>query len=116
MAISQREAGHLIRQRKTFRTGNVFAEISNGLYAAYSYGYHFPLAVFCPEEGWLVNSDSYSPSTTIQQSKTSVSSLPGSQYRSSSELRARIEHGDAAYRDAQTVVRVTNRITEKAYA
>jgi hypothetical protein len=116
MAISQSDAGRLIRQRKPFKAGNVYAEVVNGTYAAYSYGEHFPLAVFCPEEGWLINCDQYSPSTSRQQSKTSIYSLPGCQSRNTLELRLRITRGDAAHHDERTIQRVTRRITENAFA
>lgn len=103
--ISQCDAGHLIRRREPFKAGNVYAESKNGLYVAYSYGEHFPLAVHSPDNGWFVNKDKFSPSTTIQQSKTSVRSLPGATFLSTAELVGMVRAGTR-------LNQVTNRIKE----
>lgn len=38
------------------------------VYTVYSYGYHFPIAAFLPEVGWIGNSDKYSATTSQHQS------------------------------------------------
>lgn len=111
--ISQSDAGHLIRRREPFKASNVYAESKNGLYVAYSYGEHFPLAVHSPDNGWLVNKDKYSASTGRQQSKTNVRSLPGATFLSTAEMVAKVDLGGPAYQQAQRLLRVTNRLKER---
>lgn len=110
MTYAQSDLPALIRRREIFKAGNVFSEIRNGIYAVYSYGHHFPLAVYSEDGRWHVNFDKYSPSTTIQQSKTGVRSLPNYIGISTDKAVALINAGDAAYRRDLAIAKVTRRL------
>jgi hypothetical protein len=110
MTVSQRDAAALIRQRKTFKAGNVFAEVRNGLYVAYSYGNHYPLAVHHPERGWFTNITPFSISTSYQKSKLGIRTL-SDQGRLTTELLQMIAKGGPEHQDQLTVQRVTRRLT-----
>lgn len=110
MTYAQSDLPALIRRREIFKAGNVFSEVRNGIYAAYSYGHHFPLAVYTEDGRWLVNTDKYSVSTTIQQSRTGVRCLPGCTRVSTNEAVAVINRGTAAYRRDLAIARVTRRL------
>lgn len=109
MTLACSDLPPLIRQQKTFRAGNVFAAVKNGLYTVYSYGEHFPLAVKT-EQGWKVNEDRYSLSTSRQQQRLSLRSLPGSEVLSTGDLCVICEVGDANHQRKQSVVAVTRRL------
>ena len=67
---SNRGAGKLVRDRRLFKGSNIFSEYRDGVYAVYSYGYHFPMYVWVDaEEKWYGNCDRYSITTTIHQSR-----------------------------------------------
>lgn len=112
MAVSQCEAGRLIRARKEFKTGNVFATHVNGIYAVFSYSLHFPLAVYVPGLGWFVNTDRYSMSTSCQQSKTGVRTLPNCEFVDTQQLQRILMTGTPEYTAQQTLNRVTRRLME----
>ena len=65
--MKNKDAIPRVRARLPFKGNNMFGE-TFGLtgYAVYSYGYHFPMAVFDGYE-WYVNEDKYSPSTSRHQ-------------------------------------------------
>lgn len=68
---SNRDSGRHVRNRKGFQANNIFARpMSNGLYAVWSYGEHYPLAVHDPDAGWFHNTDRYSPTTSKHTSQT----------------------------------------------
>ncbi len=69
MAYTNRQSVDLIRARREFHTGNktIFAQVDHaGRYVVYSYGRHFPMAVYV-DGRWIVNSDRYSVTTTRHQ-------------------------------------------------
>ena len=109
MTLSQSDLPTLIRAKKTFKCGNVFAEFRNGIYAAYSYGHHFPLIV-CTEDGkWLINMDKFSPSTSRQQARA-VPTPPGWKHVSTEDAIKVIEVGTAEARRERIIRRVTTRL------
>ncbi len=112
MSLSQSDAGDLIRARKHFKAGNVYAETKNGCYVVYSYGEHFPLAIHVPDEGWSINTDRYSISTTCQQSKTGVRSLPEATFADTEALIRRLDYGTPESRDVRTLAKITTRFRE----
>lgn len=104
MSLSQKAAASLIRARTPFKTGNVFAVEQRGLYVAYSYGEHFPMAVYDPQDGWFVNMDDYnSPSTRQQQSKTGVRTLPGCKLEPTAALVTRVAKGSVLHRVTERI-------------
>jgi hypothetical protein len=112
MTISQGDASTLIRSRIPFKCGNVYAEIKNGLYAVFSYGEHFPLAVYHPRKGWHVNITKWSPSTSIQTSKTGVRGLPDAAFLPCADMLQLVRDGSPAHQTQQLLNRVTARITQ----
>lgn len=93
MTLAAADLYPFIYRSKPFKAGNIFARVTNGIYAAYSYGEHFPLAIKT-EAGWFINLDKFSRSTTRQQSR----------------LRELVENGDAAHHDRLALARVTRRL------
>jgi|APCry1669191860_1035381.scaffolds.fasta_scaffold63929_1 hypothetical protein len=66
--ISNKTARGFVQVRAPFKGSNTFAEVINGVFVVFSYGYHFPL--FAHINGvWYENADKYSPSTSKQQSQ-----------------------------------------------
>lgn len=67
--ITNRQTIDLIARQQIFKTGNktIFSDLVNGAYVVYSYGRHFPMAVF-KNGNWYVNEDKYSRTTTAHQS------------------------------------------------
>ena len=64
---SNAKSSQFVEEKVTFSANNVFAEkYSDGTYAVYSYGYHFPMYVYHEGE-WYENSTKYSVSTSKQQ-------------------------------------------------
>jgi hypothetical protein len=68
MKTSNNKARALVVDRKDFKGSNLFAETWRGIYAVYSYGYHFPIYAFVDGK-WYANEDKYSRSTTRHQSQ-----------------------------------------------
>ncbi len=69
MQFQNRDIPALIRDLRDFRTqnGTVFAEHDHkGRYVVYSYGKHFPMAMYDGEQ-WRVNYDKYSRTTSKHQ-------------------------------------------------
>lgn len=69
--VANREIPRLVRYRDDFETNNstVFTRRKGGRYCVYSYGEHFPMAVY--DGKWFVNKDKYSPTTSRHQSLVS---------------------------------------------
>ena len=66
--MKNKDAIPRIQARLPFKGNNMFGEtVGMNAYAVYSYGYHFPMALWTGRE-WFVNEDKYSPSTTRHQS------------------------------------------------
>ena len=64
MRVSNKQARNLVVSRRDFTGSNIFGETnSRGVYAVYSYGYHFPLFAFIDEK-WYENEDRYSVTTS----------------------------------------------------
>lgn len=54
-------------ERQPFKnsTGSLYGKTEQpGLYVVYSYGPHWPLAVWTQDTGWMLNEDKTSPTTT----------------------------------------------------
>lgn len=68
-------------RRETFKANNLFAEIQNGHYVVYSYGYHFPIYAYI-NGTWIKNVDKYSVTTSKQmtQSKPDISWVGQSEF------------------------------------
>ena len=69
MRITNRDVPNLVSRRTEFSTpkGTVFARntADDRQYVVYSYGYHWPLAVYDREaDTWYVNMDKYSVTTS----------------------------------------------------
>lgn len=109
MTLAAADLYPLIYRSKPFKAGNIFTRVTNGIYAAYSYGEHFPLAVKT-EAGWFINRDKFSRSTSRQQSRLGLGDLPDSQPLPTDKLRELVENGDAAHRDQLALAQVTRRL------
>ena len=65
--MKNKDAISRIQARLPFKGNNMFGEtVGRHGYAVYSYGYHFPMAVWDGSD-WHVNEDKYSPSTSRHQ-------------------------------------------------
>jgi hypothetical protein len=99
MSLSQCSAAARIKERRPFKAGNVFGAMTNGMYVAYSYGSHFPLAVHDPEAGWFVNDNRRrSLSTSRQQRVLGVFQLDGAKLMSTDNLCALVSAGSVVHR------------------
>lgn len=66
--ISLKQVPASVSDRKVFKCNkSLFSEQIGDAYAVYSYGKHFPVALF-KDGQWLVNTDRYSPTTSRHQS------------------------------------------------
>ena len=69
MRVSNKNARSLVVSRRDFTGSNIFGETNGrGVYAVYSYGYHFPLYANINGQ-WYGNSDKYSVSTSRHYSQ-----------------------------------------------
>jgi len=68
MKISNRNARNFVGERKQFKANNMFAETYKGIYAVFSYGYHFPLFAYF-DGTWYENGDKYSVTTSKHKSQ-----------------------------------------------
>jgi hypothetical protein len=74
--------------RIPFKNGNLFGEEIGNIYAVFSYGYHFPLAVYANNRRvWYTNEDKWSPTTTRHQSLVRQFLGGGTEPRSTSWLK-----------------------------
>ena len=113
MATSLQKVPALVASHSTFNAnGSLFAKIVGPFYAVYSYGEHFPLAVYHPRKGWHVNITKWSPSTSIQTSKTGVRELPDAALLPCADMLQLVRDGSPAYQTQQLLNRVTARITQ----
>jgi hypothetical protein len=77
MKVANKNARQYVDGLKEFEGSNIFAEHTatlspskKNLYVVYSYGYHFPMYIYDIQAGmWIGNEDSYSMSTSRQQSQ-----------------------------------------------
>jgi len=82
MRVANKNARQYVDELKIFEGSNTFATNEGGsfvydvladrknLYIVYSYGYHFPMYIYDRQAGiWIGNQDSYSVSTSRQQSQ-----------------------------------------------
>jgi hypothetical protein len=77
--------------RIPFKNGNLFGVDKGHCYAVYSYGEHFPLAVFSNAvRKWYINEDRYSPTTTRHQSLARQYLGGGTESRSTGWLKGLI--------------------------
>jgi len=66
-----KHARQYVQQRRNFIGSNMKGHWEpSGVYAVYSYGYHFPMWVYDPAGGWFGNMDKYSRTTSKHQSQT----------------------------------------------
>jgi len=66
-----KHARQYVQQRRNFMGSNTKGQWEpSGVYAVYSYGYHFPMWVYDPLGGWFGNMDKYSPTTSRHQGQT----------------------------------------------
>jgi hypothetical protein len=62
--IANHQAREYVERLEPFKGSNLFAEYApSGVYAVYSYGYHFPLLAYVDGQ-WFRNEDKYSRSTS----------------------------------------------------
>lgn len=69
--IANRETPRFIRWRDPFETNNstMFGVVRSGIYAVYSYGWHFPMAAYDPaNDTWYTHEERYSNTTSRHQS------------------------------------------------
>tara|TARA_R110002020_G_scaffold396011_1_gene606023 strand:- start:889 stop:1347 length:459 start_codon:yes stop_codon:yes gene_type:complete len=75
MRVANKNARQYVDELKIFEGSNTFAENKvsfddENLYVVYSYGYHFPMYIYDRQAGiWIGSNDSYSVSTSKQQSQ-----------------------------------------------
>jgi len=70
MRVSNNKCRELVVSRRDFTANNIFAVTnSRGVYAVYSYGYHFPLFAFIDGQ-WYENEDRYSVTTSKHRGNT----------------------------------------------
>lgn len=66
--ISLKQVPAAVQSKAVFQCNkSLFSEQIGDAYAVYSYGKHFPVALF-KDGQWLVNTDRYSPTTSRHQS------------------------------------------------
>lgn len=66
---SNKKARDLVTNRIEFTGSNTFGTLfPNGVYAVFSYGFHFPLFVF-DGKVWIENADRYSVTTSKHKSQ-----------------------------------------------
>lgn len=64
-------ARQYVQTRRNFLGSNIRGHWEpSGVYAVYSYGYHFPMWVYDEHGEWFGNKDTYSPTTTRHQTQT----------------------------------------------
>ncbi|WNO06030.1 hypothetical protein [Rhodoferax mekongensis] len=88
MATLQKVPGLVAARQEFDCNGTLFGYTKGDLYIVYSYGTHFPVAVF-KDGGWLVNKDKYSRTTSKHQSKVRQGiggPLNPEQFRTTEEL------------------------------
>ena len=75
MKVANKNASQYVDELKTFQGSNTFAEEhTDNLYVVYSYGYHLPMYIYDKQAGmWIGNEESYSVSTSRQQSQCAPS-------------------------------------------
>ena len=82
MKVANKNARQYVDELKVFEGSNTFATWESNpydnedLYVVYSYGYHFPMYIYDRQAGiWVGSNDSYSVSTSRQQSQCRPSDL-----------------------------------------
>lgn len=91
---SNSDARRFVEYRDTFETNNktMFGEWHGGVYAVYSYGYHFPMYVWDAQAHvWVGNKDKYSRTTSVHQTKARPSHV--THWMSTEQCREVISHG-----------------------
>lgn len=69
MNTTLKQAVKLIAQGTDFQGNNLYAETIDNLYIVYSYGKHFPIAVYNLDTNtWYINTDKFSVTTSRHQS------------------------------------------------
>ena len=81
---------------KPFKGSNFYGEWLPGnkkVYAVYSYGPHWPLAVWTADSGWQENEDRYTRPTTRRHASMVTSNLPPATKKVSVDyLKQQLEH------------------------
>lgn len=95
MRIANQDGREYVKRRQIFRGSHTFSEEKNGVYAVYSYGYHFPMYAWI-KGVWFANKDKYSQSTSRQQSQMRPWSVPELIYLNTKELQNLINNPDEA--------------------
>jgi hypothetical protein len=87
--VKNKDAIHIkAAARVPFKNGNLFGVDKGHCYVVYSYGEHYPLAVFSnAAREWYINEDKYSPTTTRHQSLARQFLGGGTEPRSTGWLR-----------------------------
>jgi hypothetical protein len=87
MKTTLKQVPVLVSQRKEFNcNGTLFALIDGNKYVVYSYGQHFPVAVY-QSNTWFVNKDKYSVTTSKHQGKVKAGINELIEYLSTYELK-----------------------------
>jgi len=68
MKVSNGSASSLVNARISFQGNNTFGEWIDGIYAVFSYGYHWPLFAYIGGT-WYENQERYSPTTSKHRSQ-----------------------------------------------
>ena len=67
--ISLKQVPDAVQSKTVFQCNkSLFSEQIGTAYVVYSYGKHFPVAMYDESLGWSVNTDRYSPTTSRHQS------------------------------------------------
>jgi hypothetical protein len=93
MTISLRQVPDHVSRRQSFKCNkSLFAEHREHGYVVFSYGHHFPVAVYDNRTGeWTVNSDKYSPTTSRHQSTVKRGIPSGANEASTEAIREAVD-------------------------
>lgn len=94
--IANRDARRYVNALQPFKGSNMFAEDFFGIYAIYSYGYHFPMYVRINNK-WYGNSDRYSSSTSRQMQQTKPDNVH--EWVDTGKLRTLVDDARTSFRN-----------------
>ena len=95
--VANKVIGAYIDKLEIVEGSNIFTENSGyqeqPLYIVYSYGWHFPMYIYCRQADlWYGNSDKYSASTSKHQSQARPTQ-PIAQWLTTEEMKDMVRHG-----------------------
>ena len=101
--VANKDTSEYIDKLEVVEGSNIFTENSgklpdnpttdDNLYIVYSYGWHFPMYIYCRQADlWYGNSDKYSASTSKHQSQARPTQ-PITQWLTTQEMKDMVRHG-----------------------